>query len=325
MKETKIMSQKVAQFIPVLELIEPNFDDVNTQELTDSIVVYDEKPSPEVVMEIHDPDSDFHSDKEVELHPSRNHGHGILEIEPQEDHSEFEFHGLPGVEDDQFIEVKEEVLEVDDKPKEEKKVPKGPFDWRAWGLEKFYEFLKEKFSNVPKHNGKSIVGAERALNYLEELLKCISEAVRSDITGILEIEKIESIRGEIEDGIDLLINRIEKLEGSSKPRKKSASFTKEANTPHMNGLVISVPILISSVARACINGFVSAGKDIEDLFWRQVDEFDLTKREQAEVIQLLADFGYPLQPHDRLHPVDSKEPIDFKSSDNGDLAANYPA
>jgi hypothetical protein len=65
---------------------------------------------------------------------------------------------------------------------------------------------------------------------------------------------------------------------------------------------------------------VSAGHDIEDLYARQVKKFNLNEREQAQVMWLLADMGYPLR-RDRGFMPD--EEVDTTSSDNMDWAANY--
>jgi hypothetical protein len=88
----------------------------------------------------------------------------------------------------------------------------------------------------------------------------------------------------------------------------------------VKGVMITVPIFISRIARVCVNGTVSAGHDIEDLFNRQVDRWKLNEREQAEVQQLLFDMGYPLRQDRGFMPGDDLEVWD---SDNMDWAANY--
>lgn len=87
-----------------------------------------------------------------------------------------------------------------------------------------------------------------------------------------------------------------------------------------SGIMITVPILLSRIARVCINGTVSAGHDIEDLYNRQVKKWNLSEREQAEVQQLLFDMGYPLRQDRGFMPEDDLEVWD---SDNMDWAANY--
>jgi hypothetical protein len=88
----------------------------------------------------------------------------------------------------------------------------------------------------------------------------------------------------------------------------------------VQGVFVTVPLIISRVARVCINGTVSAGHDIEDLYARQVKKYNLDIIQQAEVRQLLWDMGYPLR-EDRGFLPD--EDIEVWDSDNMDWAANY--
>jgi hypothetical protein len=90
----------------------------------------------------------------------------------------------------------------------------------------------------------------------------------------------------------------------------------------VQGVYVTVPLLISRIARVCINGTVSAGHDIEDLYKRQVDKYKLDDREQAEVRQLLWDMGYPMREDRGFFPDDDLEVYD---TDNMDWAANYRA
>jgi hypothetical protein len=89
-----------------------------------------------------------------------------------------------------------------------------------------------------------------------------------------------------------------------------------------SGVMITVPLLISRIARVCVNGTISAGHDIEDLYNRQVKKWALSEREQAEVQQLLFDMGYPLRQDRGFMPDDDLEVYD---TDNMDWAANYKA
>ena len=84
-------------------------------------------------------------------------------------------------------------------------------------------------------------------------------------------------------------------------------------------IVVTVPILLSRVARVCINGAVSAGHDIEDLFDRQVKAYKLDDREQAEVMQLLSDMGYPMR-RDRGFLLNEKQ----EGQDGSDWNQNFP-
>lgn len=107
------------------------------------------------------------------------------------------------------------------------------------------------------------------------------------------------------------------------PGFEGTNIVKEAQKiTGVQGVYVTVPLLISRVARVCINGTVSAGHDIEDLYKRQVAKYKLDDREQAEVRQLLWDMGYPLREDRGFFPGDDLEVWD---TDNMDWAANYKA
>ena len=267
----------------------------------EEIFLYDEKPSEDVVLELHDALPETES--------------GDLSV--SEPPVELKFNGIPGVDQDEFV----EEIEVKEEKKEEDKTkkPKDIWDWKAYGLENFYNWLNERWHTVPSHKGTSVNGAERAKKYLEELLKCVSSALSSDLNGILDIDKVDNITGEIEKGIVALNGRIKQLGKSSKTADIKHNIIKEAQKiPGIGGIVVTVPLLISRVARTCINGMVSNGHDIEKLFSAQVKIFKLSEREQAETIQLIHDMGYSIPSFDRMTFGD-------KETEETELATNYQA
>jgi hypothetical protein len=219
----------------------------------------------------------------------------------------------------------DDIIIVDDKKEEPKN--EDPWDWRSsGGLKKFPEWLQTMLVNkIPRHNGVSTAGIERTLSFLMNLNKVISNAVRADLNNELDIDTVQGARDEILEGIKRLEERLKRLEtGSAKKAEAQPELiVKEAQKiTGVKGIMVTVPLLISRLARVCINGSVSGGKDIEEIFKKQVKQYDLTKREQAELLQLLEDMGYPIR-RDRGIPVD--EDIDITSSDNPEWAANYHA
>jgi hypothetical protein len=235
-----------------------------------------------------------------------------LPFMPGSDFSEDEIEPELDIDEEEEVEVSEKDI----------------WDWKSGGLSNFLSWLYKMMNSVPGHTGREISGIERAISFLSALDKAISQAVRSDIKNELNIAKIEEARKVIHDGIDRLEDHLETLmAGRKKKKNKKASeageIVKEAQKiTGVKGIVVTVPLLISRIARVCINGHVSAGHDIEKLFEDQVKRYDLSNREQAETLQLLEDMGYPVR-RDRSKLVD--EHIDIASSDNGDLAANYYA
>ncbi|MFA5759542.1 MAG: hypothetical protein WC942_09340, partial [Clostridia bacterium] len=172
-------------------------------------------------------------------------------------------------------------------------------------------------------------GLEKAISYFEALDREITKAMRTDFKNEIDSAQAERAREQIETGLERLIDRLDGVKKKKYKRyaKKSKSWAentglvKEAQkTTNITGITITVPLLISRIARVCINGMVSAGHDIEDMFEKQVKEYSLDKREQAELAQLLADMGYPMF-QDRGYPVG--EPVQISRNDNFDWNANY--
>lgn len=236
-----------------------------------------------------------------------------------------------------MIEVQEEPIHAVEKEdaNDAKKSDKGgkseKWDWSKHGPHGFVAWIKSRIDDVPKHSGYDSAGLERAMAYMERVDNEISKAMRMDLDGELDANKIEEVRSHLDEGISRLQARLDKVKESkksSKKRKKSAEyevddegFIKEAQKiTGVQGVYVTVPLLISRVARVCVNGTVSAGHDIEDLYHRQVKMYNLDKREQAEVQQLLFDMGYPLRQDRGFMPDDNLEIWD---SDNMDWAANY--
>ncbi len=242
---------------------------------------------------------------------------------------------IPGAPPGTKLPEPEPELEVLDEDEQEektdendaKKAKEEKWNWASKGAEGFVAWIKERLDNVPKHSGLDTAGIERAISYMERLDGEISKAMRLDIDGDLDANKIEEVRSNIDEGLDRLHERLDKIKKSKKSkRKKSASsdpeFIKEAQKiSGVQGTMVSVPLTVSAIARICINGVVSAGKNLDDLFQRLASKYDLTKREQAEVAWLLTDLGFPLRGDRGFFPDDE---VDSTSDDNFEWIANYP-
>jgi hypothetical protein len=222
-------------------------------------------------------------------------------------------------------EAKEIIIEPDNN---EVEVDAEPADNNVWKWEHatFLPWLQRMFQNVPKHTGHDTTGLEKAIAYFEALNKEITKAMRSDFKNEIDAAKAEKAREEIETGVDRLLDRLEKVNNDKfkKHNKKSWAITtgliKEGKSTAINGITITVPLLISRIARVCINGVVSAGHDMNDLFDGQVKEYNLDKREQAELCQLLDDMGWPIH-QDRGYPVGTH--VDMSKSDNWEWSQQF--
>jgi len=259
-----------------------------------------------------------------------------LEIEENQEPLEvfLEFSGdLPGAVDspEEHIEVHDEHLEVkEEEKKDENEARKSKknekWDWKSKGPSGFIVWIKERFDSVPKHSGYDSAGIERVISYLEKLDSEISQAMRLDLEGELDSNKIEEIRSKIEDGLDRSHDRLDKIKKSKKIRTKKSDLENDdivkvaQKITGVDGVHVTVPLLISGIVRTCINGMVSGGHDIEKIYQDQVKKYKLDDREKAEVRWLLYDMGLPMRGDRGFMP---EEDFDAASSDNFDYAANY--
>jgi hypothetical protein len=225
-------------------------------------------------------------------------------------------------------EHEDDKSKIDDNDAKSKKSKK--WDWESHGATGFIAWIKERCDDVPKHSGLDTAGLERAVAYLEKLDDEISKAMRLDLDGELDANQIEKVRSTIDHGVERLHDRLDKIKKNKKDsRKKKSEFEfsttliKEAQKiTGVQGVYITVPLLISGIARTCINGMVSAGHDIEQIYHDQVKKYKLNDREKSEVKWLLFDLGYQIR-GDRGYFANDNEEYDMSSSDNYDYAANY--
>ncbi len=283
------------------------------------------------------PHADF---QDIATNEGEHPGHDLLEVSEPGD-VQIMVEELPGApagtkDPEPVLEVADQGISTEDKATAEDSDPKKKknekWDWESKGPHGFVAWIKERVSSVPKHSGYDSAGLERACAYLERLDSEISKAMRLDLDEELDANKIEEVRVQIDDGIARLQQRLDKVKKNKKSsRKKKASdddndfettgLIKEAQKiTGVQGVFVTVPLLISRIARVCINGMVSGGHDIEDLYARQVKFYKLSDREQAEVQQLLFDMGYQVRQDRGFMPEDALEVTDTNGMD---WAANY--
>jgi hypothetical protein len=240
----------------------------------------------------------------------------------------------PGTKDPEpMLEVSDEPLHADEKPADDandaKKEKNEKWDWSKKGPHGFVAWIKERIDSVPKHSGYDSAGLERAMAYMDRLDNEISKAMRMDLDGELDANKVEEVRAKLDEGIARLQARLDKVKEtkkSTRKRKKSSEIEHEGIVKEaqkilgVSGVYIMAPLLISGLARICVNGTISAGHDISDLYHRQVQQWKLSDREQFELKQLLFDMGFPI-PYDRSVVAD--QDFDPASEDNYEFMANY--
>lgn len=282
-------------------------DDLEDFGNEDEVVLYEDKPSKEDVIEMHRPGEE-------------------LEIS-------FKLPPLPGsdaecpleVSTDDAIEVKEDDKDKNDLAEKEPLEVKDPSDYRSYKPSDLAHWAQYMFSKIPRHTGQETTGIERCISYLKRFDGDLSKAISSDYKGEANIGQLEEARRELYSGIDRLEDALDKLKSANYKKKKAVSdndLVKEAKQTAIHGMIITVPVFISAIARACINSMVSAGKDIDHTTEYFVKKFKLSDRDQVELIQVLADMGYNTRAPRGLNVGEEWDP---SCVDNVDLMANYNA
>jgi hypothetical protein len=214
-------------------------------------------------------------------------------------------------------------------------------------LSKFMVHVDELYpAQIPKHDGTSTVGCERAISFLDRLNGDISRAIREDHDSVLDIAKLEDVRVNIMRDVLVLKDHLGKLKkqikdshsqkestASSIPNWKSTSgksisyedlraaedLKKKASTP--NNLVIAVSPFERAISGMMINAHVSAGHPMEEVYASLKKKYDLTDREELSIMQLCMDSGFHIfKDRGSYAPGESK---DDDSKRGVDFVRNY--
>lgn len=276
---------------PVLEEVIVTLP-IQQAEEDNEIVLYKDLPSDEEVVEMHAPDGE--------------HAHEIS----------FKLPFLPGA-PDELLEIGDALETVDEDKKDEKETDKS----KAADQPKDLNWVKDFLNKIPKHKGETL-GLERADSYLAKGIGSLSKMIQEDHEGKIDISKAEEALVEMENGRDRLKKELQRRK---KKADKDSGMTKEAQKiAGVGGIIVTVPLKISRIARVCINATISGGKNIEDMVKKQSEKWKLDENDQADLIQLIQDMGYYVR-RDRGFMVDDKEPYQYSSENNFDYPPNYQA
>lgn len=201
-------------------------------------------------------------------------------------------------------------------------------------LPDFMNYITKNYpAGIPKHDGRSMLGCEKAISWLQRLSNDISTNVRNDVDGVLDddMSTLSEIQESILTDILVLKDHMKKLkqmlpEKTKKADQEAAEIIKSASTP--NNMVICISPFIRAITGILINSTVSAGKPFEDVYDYLLEKYQLTEREQLEVLQVLKDMGQPIF-KDRgtmpaMNEADSKMLSEKEESLKGfDFITNY--
>lgn len=178
-------------------------------------------------------------------------------------------------------------------------------------LTKFMDYITEQYpAQIPQHDGRTTLGCERALSFLDKKNNEISRAIREDSDNTLDIQALEDIRISIVRDVLVLkehlnkLNRKVKEDNSKKASAKlppawiapsgksveSDDLVKEAGTP--SNIVITVTAFERAISGIMINAHVSGGHPMEDVYDFLSKKYDLDEREELSIMQIIVDSGF---------------------------------
>jgi hypothetical protein len=185
----------------------------------------------------------------------------------------------------------------------------------------FMNYMHSAYTNIPKHDGTTILGCERAINYLKDLDRETSKAISMDKNMALDVGALDTYRVNMMKDMMTLKDHIKKLQRGIREQHGKKAFedhdmktigadqeiVKEATVARIQLVVTPFERALSGMI---INSVVSAGKSFEDVYDVLKKKYKLTDREELALIQLIADMGYPIF-KDRGSIGDPSVEIDF--------------
>lgn len=180
-------------------------------------------------------------------------------------------------------------------------------DWLSSGKpEHFVIFLRQEFERIPK--ASNIRGntskMEQVLGQWKRLDSYISKALREDYKGIVDVDFVDKARTIIEQNIDELEDMLYGIQSLKRNRKQMKrrqrrgedeyeGIISEGGTPEFAGIQVNISAFERAIVGALINGKISGGKNIEELYAIAKKKYDIDDRQELAIFQILSDFGYP--------------------------------
>lgn len=207
----------------------------------------------------------------------------IVELQPEDQIDVIEISEDPILETTLVAETElPEMIEVSDDSED------APIEYSEWQTpEDFEHHVVAALRSVPTVYANSKSSLKRAFAYLEKVSEEILQGLEQDAPYAALSEQQLRTFDVLEEGIDEAMKNIAAaVRGEPKIIKtatKSSAFTYFVN-PFVFGL-----------ARVLINGKVSQGKNIEELYKVLNAKYKLNEREQLELYFTLNDLGYPIR------------------------------
>jgi len=210
-------------------------------------------------------------------------------------------------------------------------------NWLSSGKsEHFIDFLTKEVNRFPKPSDVrgNVSKMEQALGQWKRLNTYVSKALREDYDNAVDVDFVDKVRTMIEQNIDQLEDMLEGIQSLKRNRKQmkrrhrrgedeSNDIVREATAPDFKGIQINISAFERAIVGALINGKVSGGKNIEELFAIAKKKYDIDDRQELAIFQILADFGYP-EFKDRLR-IGEEVDDPTRTGDEGEWQKQYYA
>lgn len=198
----------------------------------------------------------------------------------------------------------------------EEQEEKKPEDWRNTGkAELFPDHLERELQRIkpPSSIRGNRAEMERARGQWTQLCGDISRVLRKDYDGVLNVDDIDAKRQHIEryieeldnalDGITEMMRKRKQMKRRRRAEDEGEGLVKEAGTATLG---VFITPFERAIVGALINGVVSGGRNIEELYTEAKKKYDITPREELSVFQILSDMGYA-NFRDRLRLGDNED------------------
>lgn len=167
-------------------------------------------------------------------------------------------------------------------------------------VKKFHDFLQQEMSRIksPMAARSSLSEMERAYSQWKGLDGHISKALRDDYSNTLDVPAIDKQRSLVQHNIDQLESLLNSVKNVRKNKGRRAEveqdgIVKEAGTPMYLGIQTNMTLFETAIVRTLINGVVSGGANMEELYEILKEKYDFSEREELALFQALSDMGYP--------------------------------
>jgi len=212
-------------------------------------------------------------------------------------------------------------------------------NWRSSGKpEHFVIFLSNELKRFPKPSDirGNVSKMEQALGQWKRLDNFISKALREDYDSAVDIDFVEKARQLVEQNVEQLEDMLDAMKSLKQNRKQMKrrqrrgedeqdGIVREAGTPEFAGIQVNISAFERAIVGALINGKVSGGKNIEELYAIAKKKYDIDDRQELAIFQILTDFGYPTF-KDRIKiGEETDDPTDKNDEGEGEWQKQYYA